>query len=123
MTDAPSVGSNDRSQLLAGLRRDFARALPDRLSALRAALDACATPVHRTVIEQFYFKAHALTGTAASYGATELVEPAARLASLARAWLERESLSAAELTTAHDGLTQLEKAVSAYQARVANGTG
>ncbi|MDH3292521.1 MAG: hypothetical protein OEO20_12455 [Gemmatimonadota bacterium] len=123
MTEPPDATPEDRRQLLAELRREFARVLPGRLAALNEALDACTDHFDRAVAERFYFKAHALMGTAASYGATELVEPAGRLARLGQQWLERGALSAAEIRVAGDGLTLLEGAVTAYQARVANGTG
>jgi HPt (histidine-containing phosphotransfer) domain-containing protein len=114
---------SDPTELLAGLRREFAQVLPNRIATLHDALDACTSPFDNAAVEHFHFKAHALMGTAASYGATELVEPAARLAGLGRQWLDRGSASAAEITAAGVRLTELERAASAYQARVATGTG
>jgi HPt (histidine-containing phosphotransfer) domain-containing protein len=123
MSEPPSVTPSDPNELLAGLRREFAQVLPSRIATLHQALAACTSQFDSAAVEHFHFKAHSLMGTAASYGATELVEPAARLAGLGRQWLEQGSVSAAAITAAGDGLTVLERAVSAYQARVANGTG
>jgi HPt (histidine-containing phosphotransfer) domain-containing protein len=123
MAEPPGATPGDRQQLLAELQREFARALPDRLAALHDALDACTDQSDHAVAERFYFTAHALMGTAASYGATELVDPAGRLARLGQQWLEGGIPSAVEIAAARDGLMLLEDAVAAYQARVANGTG
>jgi HPt (histidine-containing phosphotransfer) domain-containing protein len=107
-----------REAALRGLRREFVDGLPDRLTGLRTALGACADGLEATSVETLYHRAHALKGTAAAYGAHELVEPAARLARLGRSWLERHAMAAGEHAAAVAALDELEAAVQAYRARL-----
>jgi HPt (histidine-containing phosphotransfer) domain-containing protein len=116
----PSVPA-DRAAARHALDREFAAGLSERTATLRAALAACADRFAAAEAETLYFRAHALKGTAASYGADELVEPAARLAAIGRGWLERRATVAPEHVAAVAALDDLEAAVAAYRARIGAG--
>jgi HPt (histidine-containing phosphotransfer) domain-containing protein len=100
------------------LDREFAAGLSERTATLRAALAACADAFVASEVETVYYRAHALKGTAAAYGAHELVEPAARLAGIGRGWLERQTRDAGEHAAAGAALRDLEAAVAGYRARI-----
>jgi HPt (histidine-containing phosphotransfer) domain-containing protein len=108
----------DREDARQALTREFAAGLSERAATLRDALAACAGGFAAADVETLYYKAHALKGTAASYGADELVEPAARLAGIGRGWLERRTVAVAEHAAALAALGELDAAVARYRARI-----
>jgi HPt (histidine-containing phosphotransfer) domain-containing protein len=108
----------DREAARQVLYREFAAGLSERTATLRGALVGCADGFVAAEVETLYYRAHALKGTAASYGAHELVEPAARLAGIGRGWLERRTMVAGEHAAAAAALGDLEAAVASYRARI-----
>lgn len=108
----------DRAAARQALDREFAAGLSERTAVLRAALAACADVFAAAEVEALYYRAHALKGTAAAYGADELVEPAARLAGIGRGWLERRATVASERAAAGAALGDLEAAVASYRTRI-----
>jgi hypothetical protein len=104
------------------LDREFAAGLSERTATLRAALAACADGFAAPEAETLYYRAHALKGTAAAYGAQELVEPASRLAGIGCGWLERRATAAGEHAAAASALGDLEAAVAGYRARIGAAT-
>jgi HPt (histidine-containing phosphotransfer) domain-containing protein len=113
----PSVPT-DRAAARQALSREFAAGLSERTATLRTALAACVGVFAAAEVETLYYRAHALKGTAASYGAHELVEPAARLAAIGRGWLERRTTDAQEHAAAVAALADLEAAVASYRVRI-----
>jgi HPt (histidine-containing phosphotransfer) domain-containing protein len=108
----------DRAAARHALDREFAAGLSERTATLRAALAACAAGFAAAEVETLYYQAHALKGTAAAYGAHELVEPAARLAAIGRGWLERRAMVVREHAAAVAALGDLEAAVASYRIRI-----
>jgi HPt (histidine-containing phosphotransfer) domain-containing protein len=116
MPEPPAPASRDTA--LSALHQEFAAGLPERTATLRTALAACADGFAAAEVETLYYRAHALKGTAAAYGAHELVEPAARLAAIGRGWLERRATVAREHAAAVAALGDLEAGVTTYRARI-----
>jgi HPt (histidine-containing phosphotransfer) domain-containing protein len=108
----------DRAAARQALDREFAAGLSERMATLRTALVACAGAFAAPEVETLYYRAHALKGTAASYGAHELVEPAGRLAAIGRGWLERRTTDPQQHAAAVAALADLDAAVASYRARV-----
>ena len=100
------------------LEREFAAGLSERTATLRAALAACTNGFAAGEVETVYYRAHSLKGTAAVYEAHEMVEPAARLEGIGRAWQERRAIAAGEHAAALAALRDLEAAVADYRARI-----
>ena len=100
------------------LRREFAAGLPERLAALRLALDGLRRSVTRDTLQAFQLPTHALNGTAGSYDAHELVPHVARLATLGRRWLEAGAAPPAELDEAARELNKLGAAIERFRQRV-----
>jgi hypothetical protein len=107
-----------REDALRALHREFAAGLTERMATLRAAVTECTAGFALAAAETLYYRAHALKGTAAAYGAHELVEPAARLAGIGRGWLERRGTADGEPATAVAALHALEAAAAIYRARL-----
>jgi len=105
-------------EVVAALRREFAAALPERLAALRLALDGLRWSVTRETLQAFHLPAHALSGTAGSYGAHELAPHVARLAMLGRRWLDAGAAPPAELDEAGHELDGLGTAIERFRQRV-----
>jgi HPt (histidine-containing phosphotransfer) domain-containing protein len=106
---------------LAALRREFGATLPTRLADLRQALGGLRQGVGAAAIQAFFLPAHSLQGTAGSYEAHELVPHVARLATLARRWLDAGAAPAVELDGADTELDALEAAIERYRERVGRG--
>ena len=68
--------------------------------------------------ESFYRTAHTLKGTAASFEADELVEPATALAEVGLRWFEGGSLDPLDVDAASRNLERLVEAVQLYMERV-----
>ncbi len=110
-------------ELLAEVYREFREGLPIRLAEIRAALEALADGYERGATEVFYRTAHSLKGAAPSFGAEELVEPAAALAETGRRWFEGGFVDDEELRIALQDLGQLDEAVERYVSEMEGGTG
>ncbi len=106
-------------QAVAALRREFAAGLPERVAALRLALDGLRRGVTRDTLQAFFLPTHALNGTAGSYDAHELVPHVARLATLGRRWRGAGAVPPpAELEEAARELDALETAIARFRQRV-----
>lgn len=115
---SPLGAGESREDPVAAVRREFAAGLGERLDAMRQALTVLAGGYDQSMGEVFYLKAHALKGTAASFGAEEVAGHAARLADLGRRWMERRQVGPGESGEAWADLDRLGAAVARYQARV-----
>ncbi len=100
------------------MRREFAEGLTARVAALRGALERLSQDATPDALHAFHLPAHALQGTAASFGADELAAPAAELAALGRRWREGGARPS-ELEAAAAALRRLAAAAERYQGRVA----
>lgn len=103
---------------MAQVRREFSAGLGARLDLMRSALDTVAEGFDPAMAESFYHAAHSLNGTAASFGAHELVDHAAFLAELGRRWLRVGAVTAEQLSSASGELERLRLAVEQYRARI-----
>ncbi len=99
------------------VRREFAAGLPDRVEKMRSALEVLEQSRDEGMIETFHRGAHSLKGTAASFGANDLSEPAAFLEDLGRRWREGGALSPEGLADGVAGLERLASSVRLYQSR------
>jgi hypothetical protein len=108
----------EREALIAGLRREFAEGLPERLKVLRSALDDLTRCYDRDRAETFYYRVHGLKGTAASHAAKEIVGPATRLADRGYQWMERRAAPPDEVSAAATDLEELGAAMRAYRQRL-----
>lgn len=111
-----SRDARDADQQLAEIHREFRVGLADRLEHLRAAFERLRAGYEAEAAEIFYRTAHSLKGTAPSFDAQELSEPAAALSALGRLWSEAAAVEAAELAAAAAALERLEAAIAAYTA-------
>lgn len=118
MTDGAANQPSDHERELAAVRREFAQGLDARLAKLRDALDRLTRDPTRDAVQGFHMPAHALKGTAASFGADELVAPAAELAALGRRWLEAGAPPPDEVHAATAVLERLAAAIVQYRTRV-----
>jgi hypothetical protein len=112
------MAKDSLEETVAALRREFAAGLPERLAALQLALDGLRRGVTRDTIQAFHLPTHALTGTAGSYDAHELVPHVARLATLGRRWRDAGAASPAELDEAARELDRLKSAIERFRQRV-----
>ncbi|MGD8698326.1 MAG: Hpt domain-containing protein [Gemmatimonadales bacterium] len=110
-------------ELLAEVYREFREGLPERLAQLREALDALADGYEPGATEVFYRTAHSLKGAAPSFGAGQLVDPAAALAETGRRWYEGGFVDGEELRTAIEELGRLDDAVGRYMREMEGGAG
>jgi len=110
-------------QLLAEVHREFRAGLADRVETLRSALARLAGGYDRAAADAFYRTAHTLKGTAASFEADELVEPAAALTDLGLRWFEGGALDPPEVDAALRQLERLVEAIKSYRERVEGDAG
>ena len=118
MADVPAPDPTGEHGPVAQIRREFSAGLPARVERMRSALDAVAHGYDAAMAETFYHAAHSLNGTAASFGAHELVDHAAFLAELGRRWLRVRAVTAEQLSSAAGELERLRLAVEQYRARI-----
>ncbi len=118
MADVPAQDTTGEHDPVAQIRREFSAGLPARVERMRSALDAMAHGYDAAMAESFYHAAHSLNGTAASFGAHELVDHAAFLAELGRRWLRVCAVTAEQLSSASGELERLRLAVEQYRARI-----
>ena len=118
MADVPAQDPTGEHDPVAQIRREFSAGLPARVERMRSALDAVAHGYDAAMAETFYHAAHSLDGTAASFGAHELVDHAAFLAELGRRWLRVRAVTAEQLSSASGELERLRLAVEQYRARI-----
>ena len=123
MADVPAQDTTGEPAPVAQIRREFSDGLPARVERMRSALDAVAHGYDAAMAETFYYAAHSLNGTAASFGAHELVDPAAFLAELGRRWLRVGAVTAEQLSSASGELERLRMAVEQYRARIERSAG
>lgn len=121
MTERATSGQFDPARELEAVRREFAQGLGARVELLRAALERLSRGFSRDGAEALYLPAHSLKGTAASFGAEELVPHAMQLAALAHEWLETGAPPPAEVRRAAEELDRLEAAAARYRTRTADG--
>lgn len=105
-------------ELLAEVYREFREGLAGRVEALQSALERLAGGYDAGAADTFYRTAHTLKGTAASFEADELVEPAAALVEIGLRWFEGAELDLLEVAAASRQLQELEEAVRRYVERV-----
>ena len=118
MADVPAQDTTGEHDPVAQIRREFSAGLPARVERMRSALDTVAHGYDAAMAETFYYAAHSLNGTAASFGAHELVDHAAFLAELGRGWLRVRVVTAEQLSSASGELERLRLAVEQYRARI-----
>jgi chemotaxis protein histidine kinase CheA len=104
-------------ELLAQVYREFRDGLAGRVHTIRAALERLAAGYDAGAADTFYRTAHTLKGTAASFEADELVEPAKGLADVGLRWFEEGELDLVEVKAAFRQLEELEIAVQRYVER------
>ena len=109
------------SDPLAEVRAEFAAGLGRRIDTIRTALGRLEGDFRVDEAEVLYRTAHSLTGTAASFGAQGLVQPASDLESLARGWLARGRCAPDEWRLAAAAVPKLDAAAREYQATVRSG--
>ncbi|NIN71400.1 MAG: hypothetical protein GTO46_05580 [Gemmatimonadetes bacterium] len=105
-------------ELLAEVYREFRDGLARRIDTIRSALERLASAYDAGAADTFYRTAHTLKGTAASFEADELVDPAEGLADLGLRWFEDGDLDPLEVSAAFRHLEELEGAVQRYLERV-----
>jgi len=106
-------------EVMQELANEFAAGLSARAAVMREAVDEI---VHRPSVDAAHrlrLTAHALAGTAASFGATELVPHAERLESLGKEWQDGNgSATKASLTDAWRALDLLTTSIAGVIARL-----
>jgi chemotaxis protein histidine kinase CheA len=112
------TASTPEEELLEQVYREFREGLSQRLDTMRVALEGLAEAYSEESAELFYRTAHSLKGTAASFEATELVQPATTLAGIGLPWYDGEVPQAEEIEAALESLEQLGEAVQRYTARI-----
>jgi hypothetical protein len=117
VTGAPPPPGDHRDALEA-VQREFADGLPARVTVLRRALGRVSQGATRDALEAFHLPAHALKGTAESFGAGELAAPAGDLAALGRRWLDHGP-APGELDAAERAIDGLATAIERYRQRIA----
>ena len=123
MADVPAQNPRGGHDPVAEVRREFSAGLGARLDLMRSALDAVAEGFDPAMAESLYHAAHSLEGTAASFGAHELVDHAAFLAELGRRWLHSRVATPEQLSAASGELDRLRLAVEEYRARIERSDG
>ncbi len=118
MADVPARDPTGEHDPVAPIRREFSAGLPARVERMRSALDALARGYDAAMAETLYYAAHSLKGTAASFGAHELVDHAAFLAELGRLWLRVQAVTTEQLSSASGELERLRMAIEQYRARI-----
>ncbi|UCF18743.1 MAG: Hpt domain-containing protein [Gemmatimonadota bacterium] len=110
------MDAKEAEQILKQIQREFREGLPARLERIRAALTVLAEGYDAEAVEVFYRTAHSLKGTAPSFDADELVDPASALAESGRRWCEEGALDSADLAAAFTEFERLADAVERYAA-------
>jgi HPt (histidine-containing phosphotransfer) domain-containing protein len=105
-------------ELLAEVYREFRDGLAGRVDTIRSALERLASGYDAGAADTLYRTAHTLKGTAASFEADELVQPAKGLADVGLRWFEDGELDLLEVAAAFRQLEELEGAVQRYVERV-----
>ncbi len=118
MADVPPQDPKGWHDPVAQVRREFSAGLGARLDLIRSALNGVAHGYDAAMAETLYYAAHSLEGTAASFGAHELVDHAAFLAELGRRWLRVRAVRVEERLSASGELERLGLAVEQYRARI-----
>ena len=118
MADVPPQDPKGWHDPVAQVRREFSAGLGARLDVMRSALNGVAHGYDAAMAETFYYAAHSLNGTAASFGAHELVDHAAFLAELGSRWLHARAVTPEQLSAASGELERLGLAVAHYRTRI-----
>jgi HPt (histidine-containing phosphotransfer) domain-containing protein len=106
-------------EVLQELTNEFAAGLAARAAVMREAVDEIVRGPSADAAHRLRLTAHALAGTAASFGAPELVPHAERLESLGREWQDGNgSATKASVTDAWRALDLLNSAVAVVTARL-----
>ena len=121
MPDFDPETSFETDPQLSEIRAEFSLGLPGRLQKMTAALSSLAQGYDAEAAERFFQTAHALKGTAPSFGARELVEDAIRLTELGRGWLAAGEVSEADLDEARSALEGLGSAADRFRRRIGYG--
>jgi HPt (histidine-containing phosphotransfer) domain-containing protein len=112
MPDLSPEDRADYADAVAAVRREFNDGLPGRVDTLESMLEVLSGGFDPAAAETFYHQSHSLKGTAGSFGAEALVQPAAELSELGRRWFDRGAVSAAELSRARRQLAKLRAAAN-----------
>ena len=100
-------------EVLQELANEFAAGLAARAAVMREAIDEMVRGPSVDAAHRLRLTAHALAGTAGSFGATELVPHAVRLESLGKEWQERNGAATkTSLTDAWRALDLLTTSIS-----------
>ena len=110
-------------ELLHEVYREFREGLPARVAQMRTALETLAGGYEPGATEVFYRTAHSLKGAAPSFGAEQLVDPAAALAETGRRWFEGGFVDDEGLSAAFQDLGELDEAVERYVREMEGGAG
>lgn len=121
MPDFDPETSFDRDPELAEIRVEFGLGLTARLEGMVSALSLLAKGFEPEAAERLFRTAHALKGTAPSFGAGELVEDAVLLTELGRGWVEAGEAGRSELEEAEAALERLGAAAARYRRKIGAG--
>ena len=106
-------------EVLQELTNEFVAGLAARAAVMREAIDEIVRGPSADAAHRLRLTAHALVGTAGSFGAAELVPHAERLESLGREWQQGNgSATKASVTDAWRALDLLTSAVAIVTARL-----
>ena len=106
-------------EVMQELANEFAAGLSARAAVMREAIDELSHRPSVDAAHRLRLTAHALAGTAGSFGATELVPHAERLESLGKEWQQRSGAATkASLTDAWRALDLLTTAIASVIARL-----
>ena len=106
-------------EVLQELTNEFVAGLAARAAVMREAIDEISHRSSTDAAHRLRLTAHALVGTAGSFGAAELVPHAERLESLGREWQQGNgSATKASVTDAWRALDLLTSAVAIVTARL-----
>lgn len=102
-------------ELLAEAHREFREGLWARMDRLRACLEGISRGSGGEIVEIFFRTAHSLKGTAPSFGAYDLTDPAAELTEMGRRWsTQGTGPSEGELARARVVLARLKDAARRF---------
>ena len=106
-------------EVLQELANEFAAGLAARAAVMREAIDEIVRGPSADAAHRLRLTAHALAGTAGSFGATELVPHAERLESLGKEWQAKAGAATkSSLTDAWRALDLLINSIGAVTARL-----
>jgi chemotaxis protein histidine kinase CheA len=114
MPDFKPEKAESYEDAVAEIRQEFDRGLQGRVDTLDSMLAVLAEHFDGKAVETFFYQAHSLKGTAGSFEAFQLIEPATRLAELAREWLRTAAVTSQELAQARRELKRLSQGVAEY---------